>query len=75
MKSIVVHNARRIINERGFKNKAIAEKAGYTEKQFSNMLNGRRTITSTDVLRLSNALGVTPNDLFGFTNVGDIIGR
>ena len=38
----------------------LAEKAGYTEKQFSNMLNIRRVITWSDILRLSNALDVTP---------------
>lgn len=68
MSSVVAQNTRRIINEHGLKNKAIAEKAGYSEKQFSNMLNGRRVITWIDIIKISNALEVTPNDLFGFTN-------
>lgn len=66
MASIVAQNTKRIINERGLKNRAVAEKAGYSEQQFSNMLNDRRVITWVDVLNIANALEVTPNDLFGF---------
>lgn len=64
--SIVAENTKRIIKERGLKNRAVAEKAGYSDQQFSNMLNNRRIITCSDVMRIASALGVTPNDLFGF---------
>lgn len=62
---IVISNIRDIIDTKGLKHKAIAEKAGYTIQQFSNILNCRRTIECSDIWRIAMALGVTPNDLFG----------
>ena len=41
MKSIIARNIKRIIEESGYKQAAIAKKAGYTPGMFSNMLNGR----------------------------------
>ena len=41
MKSIIARNIKRIIEESGYKQAAIAKKAGYTPGLFSNMLNGR----------------------------------
>lgn len=40
----IVKNTRRIIEERGLKQRAVAEKAGFTSKQFSALMNHRRTI-------------------------------
>ncbi|WMI82067.1 helix-turn-helix domain-containing protein [Anaerotignum sp. MB30-C6] len=57
-------NVFRIIKEAGMKQCAVAEKAGYTKQQFNDMLNGRRVIKAKDILALSHALGVSPNDLF-----------
>ncbi|MCL2350594.1 MAG: helix-turn-helix domain-containing protein [Defluviitaleaceae bacterium] len=56
-------NVKRIIAERGLKQGAVAKKAGYTEKAFSNMLNGRKIISALDIVKISAVLGVTPNDL------------
>lgn len=64
--SVVMSNVRRIIFEEGYKQKAVAAKAGYTYQQFNNLLNNRKTVTDEDVIKLSKALNVTPNDLFGF---------
>lgn len=64
----VIIQTKKIIQERGIKQKVIAEKAGYTAQQFSNMLNGRKIIECVDVLRISEVLNVTPNDLFGITS-------
>lgn len=64
----VIKNIKKIIEERGIKQKAIAAKAGYTAQQFSNMINERKIIECRDVLRISEALDVTPNDLFGITS-------
>lgn len=63
-KSVVSENIKRIIKSECLKQGAIAEKAGYDGKVFSNMLNGRKIITDVDVLRISKALDVTPNELF-----------
>ncbi|MBR1392662.1 MAG: helix-turn-helix transcriptional regulator [Ruminococcus sp.] len=65
---IVAENTRRIIEERGLKQKAVAEKAGYTETQFSNLLCGRKVISTEDVIKITKALGVLPNELYGITS-------
>lgn len=56
------------INISGMKQKKIAEIAGYKEKEFSNILKGRKRMNAVDVFRISQALGITPNELFGITN-------
>lgn len=65
IKSTIAENAKRIINEKGLKNRAVAARAGFSEKQFSALLNQRRVIRDVDVIAIANALDVTPNDLFG----------
>ena len=64
MKSVIATNVRRIINEQGLKQYAVAKKAGYSLQSFNNMLNGRKRITDIDVAILATALGVEPNALF-----------
>ena len=63
--NVVSENIRNIIAEKGLKNKAVAQRAGFSEKQFSALMNGRRTIKDVDVVAIANALDVTPNELFG----------
>ena len=62
---------RKIICDKGLKHKAVAGKAGYSEQQFSDMLHGRKNIQDIDVLRIANALNVTPNELFGITSADE----
>lgn len=64
----VCKNIKRIIREKGLKQKSVAVKAGFTAQQFSNLLNGRKICSAYDILKISNALEVLPNDLFGFSN-------
>lgn len=64
MKSIIAGNVKKIITQKGFKQNVVAKRAGYNEKMFSNMLNGRKKITDNDIPPIAIALGVTPNDLF-----------
>ena len=64
MRSVVAANAKKIIEERGYKQKAVARIAGDDVKVFNNLLNGRKVVTDCDIIAISNALGVTPNDLF-----------
>lgn len=65
-KSLVAENTRKIIEEKGMKHRAVAAKAGFSVKQFSALLNDRRTIRDSDIVAIANALNVTPNDLFGY---------
>lgn len=63
-KSVVAGNVRTIIDELGYKHAVIAERAGYTRQQFSDILTGRKLILADDCIRLRNAIGCTYNDLF-----------
>lgn len=60
----VPENIKRIMMEKGLKCSAVAGWAGITSVAFSNMLNGRQIIDAYDLVAISDALGVTPNDLF-----------
>lgn len=62
--NIVANNIKRIINERGIKQKTAAELCGYSQKTFSAMLNGRKVIKSQDVIAFCNGLNVAPNELY-----------
>lgn len=64
----VSDNIYKIIREKNYKQSAIAVAAGYNPRTFNNLLKGRKRITSNDIIPICNALGVTPNDLFGYDN-------
>lgn len=60
----VPHNLSRIIKERGLKQSAVARWAGYSDQQFTDMLNGRKLIKPCDAMAIASALGVDVGDLF-----------
>lgn len=60
----IPHNLSRIIKDRGLKKNAVAQWAGFTSQQFTDMLNGRKLIKPCDAAALANALGVNVGDLF-----------
>lgn len=64
--SLIAANTKRIIADKGLKQKAVAAKAGFSDKQFSALMNGRRIIKDIDVMAIATALDATPNDLFGY---------
>jgi len=64
VESAIADNTKRIIKERGLKNRAVAQKAGFYEQQFSSILNKRRVVRDIDVIAIAQALDVTPNELF-----------
>ncbi len=53
-----------IIQNKGLVQRAVAERAGFSAQQFSDMLNGRKIIKPCDILAISNAIGVSVGDLF-----------
>ena len=59
LKSIIAKNVKYIIKQKGLKQGAVGKMAGYDCKAFSNMLNGRKIITDTDVLKIANALDLS----------------
>lgn len=58
----------RLIDERGMKQKAVAERSGMTEQQLTAILNGRKLLTPIDIAAIAKALDVEPNDLFDETD-------
>ena len=64
MNSIVAPNVKKIISKNCLKQSAVARKAGYSEQQFSAMMNGRKLIKDTDIKNIAAALNVDANALF-----------
>lgn len=61
----VAKNIAEVIGDKGLKQIYIAEKAGYSPQELNDMLNGRRLIKASDIARISSALEVDVNNLFG----------
>ena len=60
----VSSNILRLIEEKGYKQCAIAKRAGYSKAVFSNIVNDHRVIRPSDVMRIAEALDVEPGELF-----------
>lgn len=52
------------IGIKGLKQKSIAEKAGFTENQMSQILNGKRNISADELEIICNAMNAKPNDIY-----------
>ena len=59
----IAANIKRVIAEKNLIQKGVAKRAGYTQQQLSDMLNGRKTIKAVDILIISQALEVEAGDL------------
>ncbi len=55
----------RIISNKGLKHGFVAERAGFSQKDFSNILHGRKTFKAEYVMPVCTALDITPDELFG----------
>ena len=62
--SRVVTGIRLAMVARGMTQKSVAERSGFTEQQFSDMLNGRKVIRAEHLPPIAKALNVDINDLF-----------
>lgn len=60
----VTRNIVKIMCEDELDEKEIAKRAGYSEREFDDMLSGNRIITAFDIMKLYTALGVDANALF-----------
>lgn len=69
----VISKIRYIIKDKGYKQCVVAEKAGFSPQDFSNILCGRKVFKVEYVKPICIALEVTPNDLFGIISAEDII--
>lgn len=52
------------LKRRGFKQAAIANMAGLTEQQLSDIVNKRRRMDANEMFSLCLAMGIEPNVLF-----------
>ena len=66
----------RLIDEKGLKQVYVADKAGYTPQELSDMLRGRRLIKASDIPKIAYALGVTSNEIYaaGAEAVQELVG-
>lgn len=53
-----------IIKEKGFIQAAIAAKSGFSEQQFSDMLNGRKVIRADFMVPIAKAMGVSVQEIY-----------
>lgn len=61
----VIENIKRIIERKGMKQVVVAERAGFTPQEFSNILNERRKLLRIEhIVPIAKALGVEVNDLY-----------
>nr|DAE62047.1 MAG TPA: helix-turn-helix domain protein [Caudoviricetes sp.] len=64
VRKILIANIRRIIKEKGLKQCAVAEKAGFSPRLFSSMMNERKFILAEYIPNIATALGVEVNELY-----------
>lgn len=64
MENCVAIGIKQRMASKGLYQKFVAEQSGFTEQQFSDMLNGRKIIRAEYLPSIANALGVRVGDLF-----------
>lgn len=65
--SVVAVRLKNIIKEKGLKQSAIAERAGFTSQEMNDMLNGRRLMRAVDIASIISVVkefGIDANYLF-----------
>lgn len=60
-----------IIAKKGLKNIYVAERAGFTPQELSDMLNGRRLIKACDVTKLALAMEVKEGEIYSAGKKGE----
>lgn len=60
----LILSIRNCIKQKGLVQGYVAEKAGFSYQQFSDMLNGRKLLLAEYIPRIANALGVTANEIY-----------
>lgn len=69
---IVIQNIKDYIESKGMKQGVVAERAGFTPQDFSNILNERRKLLRVEhIWPIAKALGVEPNDLLRLPEKGE----
>ena len=60
----VARGIKNIISEKGLIQKVVAQRAGFTEQQLSDMLNGRKVIRVDYLPSLAKSLDVKISDIY-----------
>lgn len=61
---MIIQNIKDLIESKGMKQGVVAERAGFTPQDFSNILNERRKLLRVEhIIPIANALGVGASDL------------
>lgn len=64
----ITANIRNAIHDKGLLQGVVASKAGFSPKQFSSMLAGRKIIRAEYIPRIAEALQCTPNELYDYNS-------
>ena len=67
MNGHVPENIAAIIERKGLKKKAVAEKAGLTAQDFSQIMGGRRLMKISEMIAFMEALDAQPNEIMGYS--------
>ena len=70
--NLTIAEANEPLSKGGLKNLYAAQKAGYSQQELSDMLNGRRLIKACGIPRLANALEVDAGDLYATGKIQSI---
>lgn len=65
----LLKNLRKIINDRGITQAAMAEYAGMTESQFSRVLSGQVQLSLKNLANIASSLGMREIDIFTYPDV------
>lgn len=62
----IIDNIKMLISKKGMKQSVVAERAGFTPQEFSNILNERRKLLRIEFMPpIAQALDVDMNELYG----------
>lgn len=62
--SFVINNIKNIISKKGMKQGFVAQKSGFTQNEFSNLMNERKLLRVEYLPPIAEALDVDINDLY-----------
>lgn len=60
------------IENKGLKQSYVAQKIGMNPKTFNGLLNGRKTFDVSYLIPICKAIGISPNELLGFSEESKI---
>ena len=60
------------IENKGLKQSYVAQKIGMNPKTFNGLLNGRKTFDVNYLVPICKAIGLSPNELLGFSKESEI---